>query len=66
MGVSINVNIRAEANPRSNDIGDAYNGDVFVKLGEENGTDGHVWIKVQFDGDKVGYIRSDFLADVTE
>lgn len=66
VGVSINVNIRAEANPRSNDIGDAYNGDVFVKLGEENGTDGHVWIKVQFDGDKVGYIRSDFLADVTE
>lgn len=66
VGVSINVNIRAEANPRSNDIGDAYNGDVFVKLGEENGTDGNVWIKVQFDGDKVGYIRSDFLADVTE
>ena len=66
VNVSINVNIRAEANPRSADIGDAYNGDVFVKLGEENGTDGQVWIKVQFDGDKVGYIRSDFLADVTE
>ena len=66
VNVSRNVNIRAEANANSSDIGDANNGDVFVKLGEETGTDGKVWIKIQFDGDKVGYIRSDFLADVTE
>lgn len=66
VNVSINVNIRAQADPRSDDIGDAYNGDEFIKLGQKNGTDGLVWIKVQFDGDKVGYIRSDFLEDVTE
>lgn len=66
VGVSRNVNIRAAADPNSADIGDAHNGDVFVKLGEEPGADGKVWIKVQFNGEQVGYIRSDFLANVTE
>ncbi len=65
VNVATNVNIRKEADGDSEDIGDAHNGDIFEKLGEESdGT--HVWIKVKFDGDKVGFVRSDFTQDVTE
>ncbi len=65
VNVATNVNIRKEADGDSEDIGDAHNGDVYEKLGEESdGT--HVWIKIQFDGDKVGFVRSDFTEAVTE
>jgi len=66
VNTSRNVNIRQSASASSADIGDAYNGDIFVKLGEQTGSDGYKWIKIQFEGNKVGYVRSDFTQAVTE
>ncbi len=66
VNTSTNVNIREEADGDSDDIGDAYKGEEFVKLGEEEGDDGHTWIKIRFDDDKEGYVRSDFTEEVTE
>lgn len=66
VNVSLNVNIREKASASSADIGDAHNGDVFVKLGVETDANGDEWTKIQFDGDKVGYIKSTFLEEITE
>ena len=62
----INVRVRSGAGTDFTKIGDAYNGDIFVKLGEETGTDGHVWIKIQFNDATVGYVRADLTENVTE
>lgn len=45
-------------------VGEAYDGDEFVKLGVEEDEDGAEWTKVQFSDDKVGYIKSSFLYEV--
>ena len=63
---SINVRVRSGAGTEFTKLGDVYNGDEFVKLGEETGSDGHVWIKIQYNDSTVGYIRSDFVENVTE
>ena len=36
-------------------------GTALIVTGEEQGSDGHTWYKVTFDGDKEGYIRDDFI-----
>lgn len=66
VNVSLNVNIREKASASSADIGDAHNGDVFVKLGVETDANGDEWTKIQFDGDKVGYVKSTFVEEITE
>lgn len=66
VNVSRNVNIREKASASSTDIGDAHNGDVYVKLGVETDASGEEWTKIQFDGDKVGYVKSTFVEELTE
>ncbi len=61
-----NVRVRSGAGTDFSKVGDAYDGDVFVKLGEETGSDGMVWYKIQFNDSTVGYVRSDFTEPVTE
>ena len=62
----VNVKVRSGAGTNFTKIGEGYNGDVFVILGEETGSDGMVWYKIQFNDSTVGYIRSDFAEKVTE
>ena len=61
-----NVRVRNGAGTDFEKVGDAYDGDAFVKLGEETGSDGHVWIKIQYSDSTVGYVRSDFVENITE
>lgn len=63
---NMNVRVRSGSGTSFSKVGDAYNGDVFVKLGEETGSDGKTWIKIQYKESVVGYIRSDFVVAVTE
>lgn len=63
---TINVRVRSGAGTGFSKIADVYNGDIFVKLGVEMGTDGREWTKIQYNDSTVGYIRSDFLVAVTE
>lgn len=63
---NMNVRVRSGSGTSFSKVGDAYNGDVFVKLGEETGSDGKTWIKIQYNESVVGYIRSDFAVAVTE
>jgi hypothetical protein len=42
-------------------IGDAQDGDEFVKLGVENDANGDEWTKIQYTSSVVGYIKSTFL-----
>lgn len=58
------VRVRKGPGTSYDKVGDAYNGDVFVKLGVENDEDGAEWTKVQFTDSKVGYIKSSFLYSV--
>ena len=60
------VNIRQQADVNSADIGDAHGDDVFVKLGVETDSSGQAWTKIQFDGDKVGYIMATYTEDIAE
>lgn len=55
------VRVRKGAGTSYDKIGDAFDGDVFVKLGVEDDEDGSEWTKVQFTDDQVGYIKSSFL-----
>lgn len=55
-----NVNVRSAADADSDKLGQANQGDVFVKLG----VDGD-WTKIQYD-DKSGYIKTSYLEAVTE
>ena len=63
---TINVRVRSGAGTSFTKIADVYGGQVYVKLGEETGTDGHTWIKIQLEDGREGYIRSDFAEAVTE
>ncbi len=63
---NLNVRVRSGAGTNFTKVGDARNGDVFVKLGVETGSDGHEWIKIQYNDSIVGYVRADFTVPVTE
>lgn len=58
------VRVRKGPGTSHDKVGDAYDGDVFVKLGVENDENGDPWTKIQFTDSKVGYIKSSFLEDV--
>ncbi len=58
------VRIRKGPGTSYDKIGDAYDGDEFVKLGVEDDEDGDEWTKVQVSDNKVGYIKSSFLDSV--
>ena len=63
-GITGLINIRQKADASSADIGDAYLGDVFVKLGVENDASGDEWTKVQLEDGSIGYIKSAFLEEI--
>lgn len=54
--------IRASASTSSDHVSSAKSGEKFTIIGQENGTDGKVWYKINYNGDKVGYIRSDLMS----
>lgn len=60
------VRVRSGAGTDFSVVADVYDGDIFVKVGEESGSDGHVWIKIQYNDTTVGYVRTDFVENVTE
>ena len=53
--VAEGCNIRAEASSDSEIIGSAQTGDVFTRLGEEDG-----WVQIEYDG-QTGYIFGELL-----
>lgn len=55
------VNIRAGSSADTEVISAADEGEVFVKLGEEYG-----WTKIQMDDGTIGYIKSNYVEDITE
>lgn len=55
------VRVRKGPGTSFDKIGDAFDGDEFVKLGVEDDEDGDEWTKIQFSDSKVGYIKSSFL-----
>ena len=60
------VNVRASASPSGSRLGKANKDNEFVKLGVEEDESGDKWVKIQFTDDEVGYIKADFMQDVTE
>lgn len=60
------VNVRAEASASGSRLGKANRDNEFVKLGVEEDENGDEWVKIQFTDDEVGYIKADFMEDVTE
>ena len=60
-----NVNVRKKATTSSDSLGKADKGDIFEVKEKVQGDDGYIWVKIDFNG-KTGYIRSDFLNEVTE
>lgn len=60
------VNVRAEASASGARLGKANRDNEFVKLGVEEDENGDKWVKIQFTDDEVGYIKADFMEDVTE
>ena len=64
--LSNNVNVRKEADTSSSSLGKVDKGEIFeVKERVTGSSDGKVWVKIDYKG-KTGYIRSDFLEEVTE
>ena len=64
--LSNNVNVRKEAATSSSSLGKVDKGEIFeVKERVTGSSDGKVWVKIDYKG-KTGYIRSDFLEEVTE
>lgn len=57
---SNSVNIRKKASRSADAIAGAKKGDIFTKLGEEDD-----WTKVDYEG-KTGYIKTEYLTEVTE
>ena len=60
------VRVRSGAGTDFTKLGDVYDGDIFVKLGEETSVDGSVWIKIQYNDSTAGYIYVDYVENVTE
>ena len=54
------VKVREKASTSSDVIAGAEKGDTFTKLGETDG-----WTKIDYNG-KIGYIKSDYVDEVTE
>ncbi len=54
--------IRASASTSSEHVSSAANGEKFTITGQETGADGKIWYQVTYNGDKVGYIRSDLMS----
>ena len=54
------VKVREKASTSSDVIAGAEKGDTFTKLGEKDG-----WTKIDYNG-KTGYIKSDYVDEVTE
>lgn len=65
--VDTNSSVRVRKGPGTSydKLGEAYDGDEFVKLGVEEDEDGNEWTKIQYTDSKVGYIKSSLL-DVVE
>ena len=55
------VRIRKGPGTSHDKVGDAYNGDEFVKLGVENDENGEEWTKIQFTDSTVAYVKSSFV-----
>jgi len=60
------VNVRAAASASGSRLGKANRDNEFVKLGVEEDENGDEWVKIQFTDDEVGYIKAEFVEDVTE
>jgi len=61
-----NVNVRKKATTSSSSLGKVDKGEIFeVKERVTGSSDGKIWVKIDYNG-KTGYIRSDFLEEVTE
>lgn len=60
------VNVRASASASGSRLGKANKDNEFVKLGVEEDENGDEWTKIQFTDDEAGYIKSEFVEDVTE
>ena len=61
-----NVNVRKNATTSSSSLGKVDKGEIFeVKERVTGSNDGKIWVKIDYNG-KTGYIRSDFLEEVTE
>ncbi len=60
------VNVRAKASASGSRLGKANKDNEFVKLGVEEDENGDEWTKIQFTDDEAGYIKSEFVTDVTE
>lgn len=58
------VRVRKGPGTSYDKIGEAYDGDEFVKLGVEDDEDGEEWTKIQYTDSKVGYIKSSFLDEI--
>lgn len=58
---AVNIRMSTDTSSSDNIIRKSEDGEVFVKLGEENG-----WIKIQVDDETVGYISAEYAETVTE
>jgi len=54
------LNVRSGAGTGFSIVAEVYNGNTFTIIGEETGTDGKLWYKIQVNDTTVGYVRSDF------
>lgn len=55
------VRVREGAGTSYDVIGEAHDGDEFVKLDVKNDENGEEWTKIQYTDNAVGYIKSSFL-----
>ena len=60
-----NVNVRKKASTSSDSLGKANKDEVYEVKGREQDSSGKTWVKIEYKG-KTGYIRSDYLIEVTE
>ncbi len=60
-----NVNVRKKATTNSDSLGKANKDEIYEVKGREQDSSGKTWVKIEYKG-KTGYIRSDYLIEVTE
>lgn len=53
--------IRKDASTSSDAVGSASLGETYEILNEVTGSDGYVWYQIEYEEDKLGYIRSDLM-----
>lgn len=56
------ANVRGGAGKDYDSVGSVAQGQELVVTGEASGSDGKTWYQIQFDGNKVGFIRSDLIS----